>query len=153
MTRFHSCEELLSVAEHKEHIGPWVEVSQSMIDGFADVTGDHQWIHVDPVRASEGPFGQTIAHGFLSLSLLPHLIEGSLVVDGLVMRINYGLESVRFTDVVPSGSLLRARSKVATAQRTGSGVRVELDVIVEARGRAKAVLRARQILLLVEGAA
>ncbi len=88
--------------------GEWFTVEQSRIDGFADDTEDHQWIHVDPERAASGPFGTTVAHGFLTLSLVPHLADGVRRLDGVRMGINYGLDKVRFPTPVPVGSRVRA---------------------------------------------
>ena len=104
-------EELKTLTGQEIGISDWINVTQDMIDRFADVTGDHQWIHVDPERAKrETPFGSTIAHGFLTVSLLPQLSQQSLVVQGdFKMRINYGFNRLRFVSPVRSGSRIRAR--------------------------------------------
>ena len=104
-------EELKTLAGQEIGISDWINVTQDMIDRFADVTGDHQWIHVDPERAKrETPFGSTIAHGFLTVSLLPQLSQQTLVVQGdFKMRINYGFNRLRFVSPVRSGSRIRAR--------------------------------------------
>jgi acyl dehydratase len=104
-------EELKTLTGQEIGISDWINVTQEMIDRFADVTGDHQWIHVDPERAKcETPFGSTIAHGFLTVSLLPQLSQQSLVVQGdFKMRINYGFNRLRFVSPVRSGSRIRAR--------------------------------------------
>jgi acyl dehydratase len=104
-------EELKTLTGQEIGISDWINVTQEMIDRFADVTGDHQWIHVDPERARrETPFGSTIAHGFLTVSLLPQLSQQTLVVQGdFKMRINYGFNRLRFVSPVRSGSRIRAR--------------------------------------------
>ncbi|MGW4823797.1 MaoC family dehydratase [Streptomyces sp. NPDC004227] len=109
----------------------WREVTQQQIDLFADATGDHQWIHVDPDAAARGPFGCTIAHGFLTLSLVPVLVSEIYTVGGLRMSVNYGCDKVRFTAPVPVGSRLRARARLVSLDRGGSGARCTLDVTVE----------------------
>jgi acyl dehydratase len=96
-----------AVGEHLGH-SAWQEIDQARVDAFADATGDHQWIHVDPERARSGPFGTTIAHGFLTLSLLPMLVAQVYRVDGVRMAINYGLNKVRFPAPLPVGSRVRA---------------------------------------------
>jgi acyl dehydratase len=107
------------LAELQGHVGQeiglsdWMSVEQPRIDGFADATGDRQWIHIDPARAAQGPFGTTIAHGYLTLSLLPVLLDSALVIEDARMGVNYGLNKVRFTAPVPAGSRLRARFVLA----------------------------------------
>ena len=103
MEIFHGLEELKASLGRELGPGPWFEVDQSRLDGFADVTEDHQWIHVDPERAASGPFGATVAHGFLTLSLVPHLVGSLRTVEGVRMGINYGLERVRFPAAVKVG--------------------------------------------------
>ena len=105
METFHGREELVASLGRELGPGEWLEIGQERIDGFADVTGDHQWIHVDAERAATGPYGATVAHGFLTLSLLPLLLDGLRRVEGTRMGLNYGLERVRF----PNGGPLRAR--------------------------------------------
>lgn len=107
-------------------LGPtdWLEIQQDRIDKFADATDDYQWIHVDPVRAADGPFGRTIAHGLLTLALLPHFMEQLYRVDGVSMAINYGLNKVRFLSPVPVGSRVRARmsiGQITPARRCAAG--------------------------------
>ena len=99
----------------------WVHMTQERVARFADATHDHQWIHVDPERARHGPFGATIAHGFLTLSLLPHFLETALRVDGLRMALNYGLNKVRFTAPVPVGSRIRGHLHLLTVQAVDDG--------------------------------
>ncbi len=108
----------------KENVSEWIAVTQDMIDKFADATGDHQFIHVDPERAKLTPFGTTIAHGFLTLSLLPQLAaktEGAPRLDGVKMGVNYGGNKVRFLAPVPSGSKIRGRSKVTEFEEKRPG--------------------------------
>ena len=114
--------------------GPEFEVTQKVIDDFADLTGDHQWIHVDVERARNGPFGGTIAHGFLTLSLLPVLLDGALPVSGFANAINYGAEGLRFLAPVPAGSKIHARSRMVRADVKRSGTRVHTEVAVHVVG-------------------
>ena len=121
------------------HLGysDWVLVDQERIDRFADATGDHQWIHVDAERAKAGPFGTTIAHGYLTLSLVPSLLSQVLRVGGVTYAVNYGCNKVRFPAPVPVGSQLRLGASVATVEDVPGGVQVALDVTLEVRGAAK----------------
>ena len=112
-------------------------ISQEEVNLFADATGDHQWIHVDPERAKSGPFGHTIAHGYLTLSLIPVLLGGVLHVDGVAMGLNYGTNKVRFTSPVPVGSEVRAGASVASVDPVPGGVQVALDVTVEVKDAIK----------------
>jgi acyl dehydratase len=115
-------------------VSPWLSVEQDRIDLFARATDDHQWIHVDPVRASKGPFGGTIAHGFLTLSLLPRMMSEALQVGGVRMSVNYGLNRVRFTSPVPSGSRLRVRLVLAKLEKVDGGVQLTWSATVEREG-------------------
>ena len=129
-------------------LGPtdWFAVDQKRIDGFADDTEDHQWIHVDPERAADGPFGTTIAHGFLTLSLVPHLLNGVRRLEGLSMGVNYGLNKVRFPSPVPVGSRLRARIKlVASEPLEGNGRQNTWGVTIEREGGDKPVCVAETV--------
>ncbi len=118
-------------------VSDWVVVTQEQVDAFAEATGDHQWIHVDRERAARGPFGGTIAHGYLTLSLLPVLMKQLLKVTDSTMGINYGLDRLRLTAPVPVGSKVRARGKLLDAQPKAGGVlyRVEVEVEVEGSDR------------------
>ncbi len=114
---------------------PWLAVEQERIDLFARATDDHQWIHVDPARARGGPFGGTIAHGFLTLSLLPRLVKEAVLVSGVKLSVNYGLNRVRFTAPLPSGSRVRARLALAKLEKLeGGGVQLTWNVTVEREG-------------------
>jgi acyl dehydratase len=113
-------------------VSDWLEVTQSRIDRFAEATGDNQWIHVDPARAAtESPFKTTIAHGFLTLSLLSPLIRDSLQFSGLRMAINYGLNRVRFVSPVPVGARIRARITVQAVEQVTGGFQVTWQVTIE----------------------
>jgi acyl dehydratase len=150
MRVFGSVDEL--VAAKGEVIGEseWVEVDQPAVNLFADATGDHQWIHVDPERAADGPFGGTIAHGFMTLSLLPQLWSGMYRVDGVKLGVNYGLNKVRFPSPVPVGKRVRARSEVVDAQDLGGGAtQVTLSTTIEIEGAAKPACVAESIVRYV----
>jgi acyl dehydratase len=122
-------------------VSPWLTVTQERIDLFAKAIDDPQWIHVDPVKAKQGPFGTTIAHGFLTLSLLSHLIESTFSFEERRMGINYGLNKVRFTAPLPSGSRIRARFVLAKYETLpGNGVQNTWAVTVEREGGDKPVL-------------
>jgi acyl dehydratase len=122
-------------------VSPWLEVTQERIDLFAKAIDDPQWIHIDPERAKKGPFGTTIAHGFLTLSLLSHLIESTFSFEERRMGVNYGLNKVRFTAPLPSGSRIRARFVLAKYEPVeGNGVQNTWSVSVEREGGAKPVL-------------
>ena len=113
----------------------WFPVTQETIDRFAEATGDHQWIHVDPVRAAkESPFKTTIAHGFLTLSFVSTLLRDAVTPTGLRMAINYGLNRVRFVSPVPSGSRIRGRFALKAVEETGGVVQANWEVTVEREG-------------------
>jgi len=126
-------------------VSPWVEVTQERIDTFARSIDDFQWIHVDPARAKDSPFGGTIAHGFLTLSLLSHLSERTFSFSDRRMGVNYGLNRVRFTSPVPSGSRVRARFTLAKYEPLDGGVQVTWNTVVEIEGAAKPALVAEWI--------
>jgi acyl dehydratase len=129
-----------------EHVGysDWLEVNQDQVNQFANATGDHQWIHVDTDRAAKGPFGQTIAHGFLTLSLIPWVLPQVLDVRGFSMGVNYGLDRVRFPAPVPVGSRIRGGVVVEEVTEVGDGgVQTSLTVTFELDGGGKPVCVAR----------
>jgi acyl dehydratase len=128
-----------------QHVGytDWMEVTQEQVDRFADATGDHQWIHVDADRAAQGPFGGTIAHGFLTLSLIPRVLPQLLDVRGFSMGVNYGLDKVRFPAPVPVGSRVRGGVVVEDVTEVGGGVQTTLTVTFEVAGGDKPVCVAR----------
>jgi len=117
----------------------WINVTQERIDQFAQATGDHQWIHVDPVRAAAGPFGTTIAHGFLTLSLLPEMAASAMDVLDTRMGVNYGLNRVRFPAPVPSGSRLRGHFKLLGYEPLDGGAQITMEVTMEREGSPKPV--------------
>ncbi|MFJ6837794.1 MaoC family dehydratase [Streptomyces sp. NPDC091209] len=121
----------------------WTEVTQERIDTFAEATGDHQWIHVDPRRAAEGPFGAPIAHGYLTLSLFIPLFTELLEVEGVTTKVNYGLDKVRFPAPVKAGSRIRLVARLASVEDVPGGVQIAVDGTVEIDGGGKpaAVLR------------
>lgn len=134
---FTSADELRAgVGEQLGH-SDWLEIDQKRIDLFAEATGDHQWIHVDPERAASGPFGTTIAHGYLTLSLLPALVPQILRVENVKMGINYGTNKVRFPSPVPVGSRLRASAVLKDVSDAGEGVQITMLVTVEREGGGK----------------
>jgi acyl dehydratase len=126
-------------------VGDWVTVDQATIDKFADATGDHQWIHIDAERAKKGPFGTTIAHGFLTLSLLPRLAESAIKIDDVRMGVNYGLNRVRFPAPVPSGSRIRARMKLLSYEPIDGGAQLVMEVTMEREGGDKPVCVAETV--------
>ncbi|MFI8964215.1 MaoC family dehydratase [Streptomyces sp. NPDC053493] len=142
---FTSAEELRAgVGEQLGH-SDWLEIEQKRIDQFAEATGDHQWIHVDPERAAAGPFGRTIAHGYLTLSLLPTLVPQIMRVEGMKMGLNYGTNKVRFPAPVPVGSRLRASAVLTEVTEAGGGVQVTATVTVEREGGDKPVCVAESV--------
>jgi len=135
MRVFNGVDELKAAAGSPVGVSDWVTVEQHQIDLFAESTGDHQWIHVDAERAKDGPFGKTIAHGFLTLSLLSTLVSSVYRVDGVRMGINYGLNKVRFTSPVPVGSKVRGNVELTSVEDTKDGaVQITTKVVVEIEG-------------------
>ncbi|REF32179.1 MaoC family dehydratase [Calidifontibacter indicus] len=134
-----------------EHLGysSWHEVTQERIDQFAEATGDHQWIHVDPERAKDGPFGSTIAHGYLTLSMVPMLVWEVYRVDGVKMGVNYGSDKVRFPTPVPVGSKVRAGVELTAVDDIPLGVQVTAKVTVEIEGVQKPAMVAQTISVVV----
>jgi acyl dehydratase len=138
----------LQSGERELGTSEWHTIEQRHIDLFAEATGDHQWIHVDPDMAAQGPFGTTIAHGYLSLSMLPMLLSEVLNVEGARMGINYGMDRVRFTAPVPSGSEVRLHAKLLSGEPRGEGVLYKIAATVQIRGVEKPAL-VGEILYLV----
>jgi acyl dehydratase len=128
-------------------ISPWVEILQERIDKFAEATGDFQWIHVDPKRARDSPFGGTIAHGFLTLSMLPKLSESTFEFSDRKMGVNYGLNKVRFTAPVPAGSRVRLHQVLKGVEDIKGGVRMTFESSVEIEGSDKPALVAEALVL------
>jgi acyl dehydratase len=115
-------------------VGDWIDITQERVNGFADATGDHQWIHVDVEKAKSGPFGGTIAHGYLTLALIIPLFNELLEVRGVSMSINYGLEKVRFPSPVPVGARIRLRGFVDSVEDVKGGVQMQITFTVEIEG-------------------
>jgi len=115
MRVFQTLQEVADLVGQELAVSDWIEITQERINLFAQATGDHQWIHVDPQRANQGPFGSTIAHGFLTLSLMPSFFDSAMRVQDTRMAVNYGVNKVRFTSPVPVGSKLRARISLKSA--------------------------------------
>jgi len=115
----------------------WIAVDQARIDLFARATGDHQWIHTDPVRAAAGPFGTTVAHGFLTLSLVPVMLEGGFAIDDVRMGLNYGLNRVRFVAPVRVNSRLRGRFKLLAFEPLEGGAQLVVEATLELEGSSK----------------
>jgi acyl dehydratase len=140
MRRFDTLEELAACVGQEVAVSDWVTVTQEQVNRFADATGDHQWIHVDVERARAGPFGAPIAHGFLTLSLLPVFFDTAFEIRQGGMGVNYGLNKVRFTAPVPVGSRLRARMTLMSATPIeGNGLQMAWSVAIEREGSEKPV--------------
>ena len=137
MTTQMTIEELEAAGERDLGTSAWRRIDQHAIDVFAEATGDDQWIHVDRERAAAGPFGGTVAHGYLSLSLLPVLMREVLAVTGARMGINYGIDKVRFTAPVPSGSEVRLHARLLSAERRGEGMLYRIGAQIEIKGQEK----------------
>jgi len=142
--------DLLSMAGSDLGHSSWIEVTQEDIDMFADATKDHQWIHVDPERARSGPFGTTIAHGYLTLALIIPLWSELLVVKNASMGINYGLNKVRFPAPVPSGSQVRLSGSLASIEEIDGGVQITTDLVMEVEGGSKPVCAAQAVFRVYE---
>ena len=130
-------------------VSDWLVIDQARINLFAEATGDRQWIHVDPERAKkEMPGGRTIAHGYLTLSLIPVLIQDLLKIDGLTRGINYGSDKVRFTNMVPEGSRVRARQKMLSVAPKGGGLQLISEITIEIEGEKRAACVAETIAII-----
>ena len=153
MPTYVPAEQLLDMAGHESGPSEWLLVDQKRIDLFADATEDHQFIHVDAERAAATPLGSTIAHGFLTLSLLPRLNDELAVMpEGMLMAFNYGLDKVRFLQPVRSGSRLRLRSRILEVKRKSGGrILVKAEARVEIEGEEKPAVVAETLSLFVVG--
>jgi acyl dehydratase len=149
VTRFDSPGALLDAVGADLGATGWREIDQRRIDLFAEATDDHQWIHVEPGRAASGPFGGTIAHGYLSLSLLAPFLFELLQVDGTALVVNAGSDRVRFLSPVRAGSRVRATASIAGAERIPTGVRVRTAVTVEIEGAERPALVAETLTVFV----
>ena len=136
-TVFASPDELLTAVGQDLGASEWVEIDQARIGLFADATGDHQWIHVDPEQAAAGPFGATIAHGYLTLALTNQFLPEIVRVDGISMGINYGVNKVRFPQPVVVGSRVRASAVLTSADEIDGGVQAVITIVVEIEGAEK----------------
>jgi acyl dehydratase len=133
-TRYLHLADLQALVGHDIGCSQWLAVDQHRIDQFAHATGDHQWIHTDPVRAAAGPFGATVAHGFLTLSLLPSLFETAFAIADVRMGVNYGLNRVRFMSPVHVGSRVRGRFKLVSFEPLPGGAQLTVDATIEIEG-------------------
>ncbi|HEX9833030.1 MAG TPA: MaoC family dehydratase [Mycobacterium sp.] len=149
MKKFSGLDEF--VAAEGTELGPtdWLEVTQDRVNVFADATDDHQWIHVDPERAATGPFGGTIAHGLLTLSLLPHFTRQMYTVDNIAMAIHYGYNKVRFITPVRVGAKIRARAQIAKVDQLDGAVQATLTTTVEIEGSDKPAAVAESIVRFI----
>ena len=144
-------DELKQAVGEELGVSGWHEVGQSDIDAFADVTGDHQWIHVDPERAKDTPFGGTIAHGYFTLSLAPRFTEQVMKLEGFAMAINYGLNKVRFPAPVPVDSQVRMRAKLAELSEIPGGAQMIMELTFEREGGDKPVCVAESVVRVYTG--
>ena len=146
MKTFESLDALAACVGQEVAVSDWITITQQQVNLFAEATGDHQWIHVDPERAKAGPFGGPIAHGFLTLSLLPQFFASAFTIAQTRMSVNYGLNKVRFTSPVPVGSRLRARmSLLEVSAIDNGGVQMAWSVVVEREGSDKPVCVAESL--------
>ena len=140
MRDFANLDEMKAQIGREVALSPWFDITQERVNLFADATGDHQWIHVDEERARrESPFGGTVAHGFMTLSLLPGLLQGALRMVDMTMGLNYGLNKVRFPAPVPVGSRVRARLSIDAIEDVAGGAQIAWGVVVEREGGDKPV--------------
>lgn len=149
MTTELTLAELAASEERDLGSSPWVKIEQARVNRFADATGDHQWIHVDPEAAKAGPFGGTIAHGYLSLSLLPVLLGDVIRVPDAHMGVNYGIDRLRFTSPVPVGSEVRANARLLSSEPKGDGILYKVGVEIEIKGQEKPAMVGEVLFLAV----
>jgi acyl dehydratase len=151
MTTTLTLAELEQSGERDLGTSSWHTIDQKKIDLFAEATGDHQWIHVDPEAARRGPFGTTVAHGYLTLALLPRLLGEIVSISDAAIGVNYGTEKLRFTAPVPSGSRVRLHAKLLKAERRGPGVIWNVGVEIEVEGQEKPALVGEVVYLAAGG--
>jgi len=149
MRTFGSLDEFIAAKGEDLGHSDWHTITQEQVNAFADATGDHQWIHVDVERAASGPFGTTIAHGYLTVSLLPILMTEIFRIENLTMGINYGLDRLRFPAPVPTGSKIRAEATLTETKQTHLGTLAYVKVRIEIEGQEKAACVADTISLFV----
>jgi acyl dehydratase len=142
-------DELKDFAGREVGVGPWMRIDQERVNRFAEVTGDYQWIHVDPERAADSPFGGTIVHGYLTLSMLPAMIADMVRFDGMRASINQGLTRLRFMAPVPVGSRIRLRLAIQDVRKVPVGARVTLNAVIELEGSAKPACIAEPVVLFL----
>lgn len=152
MRIFTTPADLASAAGSELGVSEWRTIEQSRIDQFADATDDHQWIHVDAERAAAGPFGATVAHGYLTLSLLPALLREIYRIEHVAMSVNYGIDRLRFPSPVTSGSRVRARASLESANSTDEAVLAKVRTVVEIDGAEKPAIVADLVVYLVPAA-
>ena len=151
MRVFSSFEEIEAAAGEDIGTTDWVQITQERVDQFADATGDHQWIHVDVEKAKNGPFGGTIAHGYLTLALVPWLGSMVFALDTPGAKLNYGVNKVRFPSPVPVGSRVRAQVSVGSVTDVPAGKQLTLKYVVEIEGQDKPGCVAETVVLLLDG--
>jgi len=149
MRTFTTLADLEAAVGEELGVSDWLRIDQDRVDAFADATGDHQWIHVDPERAAAGPFGGTIAHGYLTLSLVPWLGSGVFALETPGAKLNYGVNKVRFPQPVPVGSRVRLRVTLAEVAAVPAGTQVVLRHVVEIEDAAKPACVAETVVLLL----
>lgn len=149
MTKTATFENIGELAGQEIGVSDWLEITQERINMFAEATGDHQWIHVNVEMAKNMmPGGKTIAHGYLTLSLIPGLTGGMLRIEGVTRGINYGSNKVRFTNMVPVGSKVRARQKLISAEARGGGIQMTNEVTIEIEGQQRPACIAETISMI-----
>jgi acyl dehydratase len=149
MRTFTTYDELSAAVGEDLGTSEWLEITQERVDAFADATGDHQWIHVDVDRAAEGPFGGTIAHGYLTLSLVPYLGSQVWSLETPGARLNYGVNKVRFPAPVKVGSRVRARVSLGEVTDVPAGKQLRVDYVIEVEGEDKPGCVAQTVVLLL----
>jgi acyl dehydratase len=146
---FKTSDELQAVSGQELGTSDWLEITQERVDQFAEATGDHQWIHVDPERAKAGPFGGTIAHGYLTVSLAPVLGAQVFALDTPGAKLNYGLNKVRFPHPVLVGSRVRARVAIGSVTELASGTQLTVSYVIEIEGQERPACVAEAVVLLL----
>ena len=146
---FHGVDEVAHAVGSTLGETEWLEITQEQVNQFADATGDHQWIHVDVDRAKKGPYGGTIAHGYLTLSLIARFGDELFQVDGVSAKLNYGVNKVRFPAPVPVGSRVRAGASISSTAETPAGIQVSLNWVIELENSTKPACVAETVVLLV----
>ena len=148
-TVFDNTGDLQAAVGQELGFSDWVEITQERVNTFADATGDHQWIHVDPERAKSGPFGTTIAHGYLTVSLLPLIAGKIFTVEGPKLVLNYGMNKLRFPNPVKVGARIRSNAVITSVEETPKGVNMVVTNTVEIEGEAKPACVAENLRVLV----